>query len=338
MVIHIESDLQRLQGSKFNLKMNGETLYSKNSVVGEEVDGHGAFVHPVGGKGNRVRLMLGVSEECTFRLQVRGEPGRNPWGKALTIDNEKVRPPRLWFYLGEEGLKETLHLLLHHKVKEIILLGTLGQRWPLPLKIEGDDGKMMPPGPGVVKKGLWWPKGLPGGALRSHFWSELQVFSKCLIFSRARRKYEGFLKIDLGKRVKSGVMKGLNCFCSGEMFRREIDKDHIIRWLRLFHWKYDRKGFCDPLPSKLDTKAWRPCFFFVSRERIPGDVPFTVTTHPKSTRALQGPTRHMADTVAFTSFWTNVGPIPLDFYTYPRVLSAADQSLVLLPIMRPWRR
>ncbi|GAA0152196.1 hypothetical protein LIER_10737 [Lithospermum erythrorhizon] len=82
------------------------------------------------------------------------------------------------------------------------------------------------------------------------------------------------------------------------------------------------QGFCDPLPSKLDPESWRPFFLFVSGGRLPCDVPSGFTVHQKSTKALQGSAKHKADSVDFTAFWANTRPMPLHFYSDPKVLSA----------------
>ncbi|GAA0170276.1 hypothetical protein LIER_24575 [Lithospermum erythrorhizon] len=61
------------------------------------------------------------------------------------------------------------------------------------------------------------------------------------------------------------------------------------------------KGFYEAFPSKVESDSWRPYFFYAM-----GDDP-----------------RHKADANAFFSYWEGKPPMPIYFYTDPRVLKAA---------------
>ncbi|GAA0159887.1 hypothetical protein LIER_16567 [Lithospermum erythrorhizon] len=65
------------EGPKVDIGNGEETRRIKNSAVGVEVHGHGAFVHLVGGEGNCIRFVLGRSRKCTLGFLVRCEPGGN---------------------------------------------------------------------------------------------------------------------------------------------------------------------------------------------------------------------------------------------------------------------
>ncbi|GAA0187309.1 hypothetical protein LIER_34597 [Lithospermum erythrorhizon] len=91
---------RKRKDSKINIKTRGETRCFKDPGgrnIRAEVWG---LCSPVGGEGNRVCLMLGGSEKCTFEFCAKCEPGRNACGKALTREKEEVRPPGLWSTLG----------------------------------------------------------------------------------------------------------------------------------------------------------------------------------------------------------------------------------------------
>ncbi|GAA0171093.1 hypothetical protein LIER_25208 [Lithospermum erythrorhizon] len=71
-------------------------------------------------------------------------------------------------------------------------------------------------------------------------------------------------------------------------FLQRTQKDDFL----YFMVKPHMKGFCEPLPSKLDPESWTPFVFFVSREGLSGYVPFGFTPHRKSTEALPGSIKH----------------------------------------------
>ncbi|GAA0187353.1 hypothetical protein LIER_34641 [Lithospermum erythrorhizon] len=67
--MHIESTPQCLQSPKVNIRTGGNTRRFKNSVVGIEVQRHGASVRQISGEGNRVRLVLGAPGEAPLDFE-----------------------------------------------------------------------------------------------------------------------------------------------------------------------------------------------------------------------------------------------------------------------------
>ncbi|GAA0165189.1 hypothetical protein LIER_20652 [Lithospermum erythrorhizon] len=70
-------------------------------------------------------------------------------------------------------------------------------------------------------------------------------------------------------------------------------------------------------PFMGDLLSLRPFFFFVLGEGHPTDVPASCSPYRKSTGALLGSTKHKAHSASFAA-----GPMPLNFYSYPRFLKA----------------
>ncbi|GAA0173859.1 hypothetical protein LIER_27378 [Lithospermum erythrorhizon] len=67
--------------------------------------------------------------------------------------------------------------------------------------------------------------------------------------------------------------------------------------------------------------------FSTSWEGLSIDIPARFMPHRKSTGALLMSTKHKADSVAFAPYWENTRPMPLHFYSDPRVLKVDGLAL-----------
>ncbi|GAA0176218.1 hypothetical protein LIER_29251 [Lithospermum erythrorhizon] len=80
------------------------------------------------------------------------------------------------------------------------------------------------------------------------------------------------------------------------------------------------KGFCKAIPSKVEPDTWRPFFYYALGEGLPPGIPSDFVAHLKSNSTLPRSVKHRVDANAFSTYWEDKSPMPLQFYLDRRVL------------------